>query len=87
MKPTESPSRAIDVRCPKCDRGPCQSTTRGATDSRGFTEIKLYPGGCPWLSGALRSEQPLPAKPLPLLPIPNEVPSHRVQWGGARRRG
>lgn len=80
-----SPKRAEDVLCPKCNRGPCQATTRGKTDSKGFTEIKLYPGGCPWMMGSLRPDQPLPEKLFPLLKEPETVPAHRVQWHGPEK--
>jgi len=72
------------IVCPKCKTGPCAAAMRKrvASDTRSDTyAFTPWPGGCPYMSGALSPHDELPEQrreiPEPLLP-----PPHRMQWGG-----
>jgi hypothetical protein len=68
--------RAQDVHCPACPRsGPCVAAK--ARKVGDWLHVEGYPGGCPYLSGALKPGEPLP-QDRRALPPPVETPPHRV---------
>lgn len=74
--------RLQDVRCPKCkgQRQPNRVAFCAAATERKvgeWTHVEGWPGGCPYLSGALRPDEPLPQLRR-ALPQPAETPPHRV---------
>lgn len=76
------PTRSEHVRCPKCkgQRQPNRVAFCAAATERKvgeWTHVEGWPGGCPYLSGALRPDEPLPQLRR-ALPEPAELPAHRV---------
>jgi hypothetical protein len=70
------PIHAKDVHCPACPRGgPCVAAK--ARNVGNWLHVEGYPGGCPYLSGALAPGEPLPQDRKALAP-PAEIPPHRV---------
>ncbi len=74
--------RAEHVTCPKClnRRQPgrvahCAAATERKVGNE--TYVEGWPGGCPYLSGALRPDELLPTVRR-ALPEPAETPPHRV---------
>ena len=70
------------VRCPKCkgQRQPGRVAFCVAASERkvgDWTHVEGWPGGCPYLSGALKPHEPLPSIRR-ALPEPAETPPHRV---------